>query len=112
MLARYSIERGRKLSDYPKALREGTRQDTRKHTRHVLRPDAARVAAYLDDPSDGAWASFAKAYRAQLEQRHGAERAAFDELAALATAGDVYIGCSCPTVRNPDVERCHTVLRY
>jgi hypothetical protein len=110
MLARYSIERGRKLADYPRRIREGKRQDTRKHTSHVLRPDAEEVTAYLADGSDGAWRRFAAAYRAALRARFRDERARFDELAALATAGDVFIGCSCPTVKNPDVRRCHTAL--
>jgi hypothetical protein len=30
--------------------------------------------------------------------------------ADLANNNDVYLGCSCPTKRNPDVNRCHTVL--
>ena len=110
MLARYSIERGRKLADYPRRLREGTRQDTRKHTRHVLRPDTAEVTKYLDDPTDAAWARFEKAYLQALRERFLADPAPFDELAALAAEGDVYIGCNCPTAKNPDVRRCHTTL--
>ena len=110
MLARYSIERGRKLGSYPKNVREGTRQDTRKHTRHVLRPDAAIVNDYLARPTDAAWARFEVAYLAGLEQRFGSEREALDGLAALASTADVFLGCSCPTAKNPDVWRCHTVL--
>lgn len=110
MLARYSIERGRKLADYPRRIREATRQDTRKHTRHVLRPDAALVAKYLEDPTDAAWARFQKAYLRALDERYRADPAPFDELAALATEGDVYVGCNCPTAKNPDVRRCHTTL--
>ncbi len=29
---------------------------------------------------------------------------------ALATDEDVFLGCNCPTAKNPDVQRCHTVL--
>ncbi len=110
MLARYSIERGRALADHPKRVREGARQDTRKHTRHVLRPDAARVERYLADPSDAAWRRFSKAYLRELELRFAADREPFDALAELAESRDVYLGCSCPTAKNPDVRRCHTVL--
>ena len=28
----------------------------------------------------------------------------------LARRHDVYLGCNCPTARQPDVLRCHTVL--
>ena len=31
-------------------------------------------------------------------------------LAEEAKVSDVYLGCSCPTAKNPDVRRCHTVL--
>ena len=110
MLSRYSIERGRKLADYPRRVREAIRQDTRKHTRHVLRPDEKEVQAYLADPSDAAWKRFERAYLRLLRQRFAADRKAFDAIAALADAGDVYLGCNCPTAKNPDVNRCHTVL--
>ncbi|NUP04470.1 MAG: hypothetical protein HOW73_00225 [Polyangiaceae bacterium] len=107
MLARYSMIRGAPASSLP----QGIRQDTRKHTRHVLRPDAemvAKVLAAADD--DGAWRRFEKQYRALLEKRFKADRAPFDELAELARQEDVYLGCNCPTAKNPDVRRCHTSL--
>ena len=108
MIGRYRMVRGRRPAGEP--LPEGVRQDTRKHTGHVLRPDAAAVEALLADLSEDAWRSFAADYRALLEAR--AERApeALDELARLAREGDLWLGCSCPTARNPDVRRCHTVL--
>ena len=28
----------------------------------------------------------------------------------MAKEKDVFLGCSCPTRKNPDVNRCHTVL--
>jgi hypothetical protein len=108
VLGRYRMVRGRRPADEP--LPEGVRQDTRKHTRHVLRPEAAAVEALLAELSEDAWQAFAASYRALLEAR--AERApeALDELARLAREGDLWLGCSCPTARNPDVRRCHTVL--
>ena len=110
MLARYSMERGKKLEAYPRRLRDATRQDTRKHTRHVLRPDAEEVRAYLADPSSAAWKAFEAAYTAEVEARFESDREPFDRLAARAGDGDVFIGCSCPTRTNPDVRHCHTVL--
>ncbi|WP_394821270.1 hypothetical protein [Pendulispora albinea] len=107
MLARYSMIRGAPKSALPK----GIRQDTRKHTRHVLRPTAEmveRVLARADD--DAAWSAFAKSYRALLDERFEKNRAEFDELAELARTEDVYLGCNCPTAKNPDVRRCHTAL--
>jgi uncharacterized protein YeaO (DUF488 family) len=105
MLGRYTMVRGTPPSELPK----GNRQDTRKHTQHVLRPTPQMVEAVLSNPGDpSAWRDFAKAYRELLDQRFGKERAKFDALAAAARTGDVYLGCSCPTARNPDVRRCHT----
>jgi hypothetical protein len=92
------------------ALPRGIRQDTRKHTRHVLRPTAALVRDYLAAPSDAAWRRYAKAYRTLIAERFREDRSAFDELAALARTEDVYLGCSCPTKHNPDVRHCHTWL--
>jgi len=108
MLARYRIVRGRRPDDDP--LPDGVRQDTRKHTRHVLRPSAELVAALLADPSEPSFRRFASGYRALLEQRFGSERERFDALARLAREQHVYLGCNCPTERQPDVRRCHTAL--
>jgi|SRR5688572_29090972 len=108
MLARYRIVRGRRPDDDP--LPDGVRQDTRKHTRHVLRPSAELVAALLADSSERSFRRFASAYRALLEERFGSERERFDELARLAREQHVYLGCNCPTERQPDVRRCHTAL--
>ena len=112
MLGRYRIVRGKRAPDDP--LPDGVRQDTRKHTRHVLRPDTDAVKAFLDNPSDAAWKAFARDYEALLERRRTETPEAFDELAARATDEDVWIGCNCPTAKNPDVRRCHTylALRY
>jgi len=106
MLARYQMARGVPAS----ALPRGIRQDTRKHTSHVLRPTATMVEDYLAAPSDAAWRKVVKQYRALLEERFAADRRPFDELAELARTSDVYLGCSCPTKKNPDVRHCHTWL--
>ena len=108
MLARYQIYRGKRPSGDP--LPAGIRQDTRKHTRHFLRPSPEAVFAYLDGPSEEAWRKFADGYRQDLESRFRDERAAFDRLAEQAMSDDVYLGCNCPTKKNPDVRRCHTWL--
>lgn len=107
MLSRYSIVRGVPASKLPK----GVRQDTRKHTHHLVRPTkemVEEVLAHVDD--DEAWRAFEKEYKALLAQRFKTERAAFDDLAELARNEDVWFGCNCPTAKNPDVRRCHTVL--
>lgn len=103
-LGRYQMKRGRARGELP----SGERQDTRKHTRHVLRPAAANVAAYLS--GEMTWPAFAEAYRALVEARMAEDRGPFDALADLARATDVWLGCSCPTKQNPDVRRCHTWL--
>jgi uncharacterized protein YeaO (DUF488 family) len=104
------MERGKKLADYPKHVREGTSQDTRKHTRNNLRPDALEVRSYLADPSPAAWQAFEAAYLDELNARFVNDRSAFDALASLASEGGVFLGCNCPTSANPDVNHCHTVL--
>jgi hypothetical protein len=106
MLARYTMERGKPA----RALPPGIRQDTRKHTRHCLRPAKELVETYLASPGACAWRTFETSYRKLLEGRFQDDRMPFDTLAALARDGDVHIGCSCPTARNPDVNHCHTVL--
>ena len=108
MLARYRIVRGTRSPDDP--LPDGVRQDTRKHTRHVLRPTSPLVLALLKDSSAEAFARFERGYRALLQQRFATERQHFDQLAELARTNDVYLGCNCPTQRQPNVRRCHTVL--
>jgi uncharacterized protein YeaO (DUF488 family) len=114
VLARYRIERGKALADMPRAVREGRREDTRKHTRHCLRPSAELVARVDADSSKREWAAFARAYRALLQERAERDPRPFDELYERAKRGDVFIGCSCPSAKNPDVMRCHTVaaLRF
>ena len=108
MLARYRIVRGKRPPGDP--LPDGLRVDVRKHTRHVLRPEADAVAAFLDDPTDSSFQAFRRRYEATLEARFRKERAEFDALATAATQGDVYLGCNCPTKTNPDVNHCHTTM--
>src|SRR6185503_14720931 len=108
MLARYQIVRGKRPPGNP--LPAGKRIDIRKHTNHVLRPDAKLVVEFLKHPDAAAWRRYTVAYLALLERRFAADRAAFDALAAEARAGDVYVGCNCPTKKNPNVKQCHTYL--
>ncbi|MEM1413341.1 MAG: hypothetical protein AAGH15_00495 [Myxococcota bacterium] len=103
-LGRYQIRRGRPLAELP----EGNRQDARKHTRHVLRPEAEAVEAFLADP--GTFEAFRRRYEATVARRFAEDRAPFDALAALAREAPVYLGCSCPTKRQAHPERCHTAL--
>jgi hypothetical protein len=100
--------RGKRPSSDP--LPPGVRQDTRKHTRHCLRPAADMVRRFLDDRGSYSWREFKQDYMKLLCARFAAEREPFDELASLAVAADVFIGCSCPTKKNPEVSHCHTVL--
>lgn len=108
MLGRYRIVRGRRPPDDP--LPDGARQDTRKHTHHVLRPDSDAVRAFLARPDDAAFRRFAAGYRALLARRIAADPRPFAALAERAREQHVWLGCSCPTAKNPDVWRCHTVL--
>lgn len=102
------MRRGRALVDMPAILREGERQDTRKHTKHPLRPTPALVADALGGAID--WDTFADRYRALVDQRRVSDPAPYDQLTALARRHDVFLGCSCPTKAQPDVRRCHTFL--
>ncbi len=108
MLTRYRMYRGARPADDP--LPSGIRLDTRKHTKHCLRPTSDAVRDYLAAPNDEAWEQFAAAYRATLAERLESDPTPFDDLAAKARTNDVHLGCSCPTAKNPDVRQCHTWL--
>jgi len=108
MLARYRIVRGKRDPEDP--LPNGERIDTRKHTRHCLRPEAKSVAALIADPRPANFRAFAAEYELTLARRFAADRRPFDALAERAMDHDVYLGCNCPTAWNPDVRHCHTVL--
>jgi len=104
MLGRYAMHRGRPAEELP----SGERQDTRKHTRHPLRPTPDLVERYL--ARDIGWGTFAAEYGAIVAARFAEDPAPFDAIAEAARAGDVWLGCSCPTKRQPRVDRCHTWL--
>ena len=108
MLARYRIVRGKRPPGEP--LPNGTRYDTRKHTRHVLRPTEAMVEQFLADPSEQGFRRFRRAYLEELGRRFTQQREAFDALADEARREAVYLGCNCPTARQPEVQHCHTWL--
>lgn len=90
------------------ALPDGERCDTRRHTRHVLRPTRELVDTYLANPTDGAWLTFRSAYLELLATRFAGDRTPFDDLAERARDHDVYLGCSCPSKANPTAGHCHT----
>ena len=108
MISRYKIYRGKRPAQDP--LPDGIRQDTRKHTSHVLAPETKMVFRALADSTAAGWARFEKAYVELLESRYKSNRDAFAELVKLSESNDVYIGCNCPTQAQPDVMRCHTVV--
>jgi len=108
VLSRYKMFRGKRPADDP--LPDGVRIDTRKHTRHFLRPNAETVESYLAAPDGAAWKIFRSEYRAELGKRFATDRGPFDELVEQAQRENVFIGCSCPTAKNPDVQHCHTML--
>ena len=88
----------------------GVRMDTRMHTRHCLRPTKEIVTRYLDPADDYAWGDFRQDYLALLRSRFESDPRPFEDLAERARQEDVYLGCSCPTKKNPDVRHCHTML--
>lgn len=68
------------------------------------------VERFLKNLDPEGFAEFRSAYRELLDRRFAAERQTFDALAELARTDDVYLGCNCPTAKQPDVTRCHTSL--
>lgn len=108
MIGRYRIVRGVRSADDP--LPQGLRQDTRKHTRHILRPSAELVTRFLLLSSAAGFAAFRAGYLRLLEERFRQDSKAFDALCDLARRSDVFLGCNCPTAKQPDVHRCHTYL--
>jgi len=108
MLSRYTIYR-RRPKDAP-PLPDGIRQDSRWRTRHILRPTQEMVDDYLANPNDEAWLRFKDEYLELLKTRQLEEPERFVELASLSSGNSVFIGCSCPTAKQPMIERCHTWL--
>lgn len=108
MLTRYKMHRGPPPPDG--SLPKGIRQDTRWRTKHPLRPIEGIVREFLAAPDEQTWRRFRAAYLDLLKRRFGEDWVPFDNLAKLAKANDVYLGCSCPTKLNPRVDHCHTFL--
>lgn len=70
-----------------------------------LSPSAGLVVRAQAARTEGEWAAFAKAFRAEMKQP--VARHALDLLAALSHGADFSIGCYCE-----DEERCHrSILR-
>ena len=110
MLSRYTMCLYGRRPPEVGPLPEGIRQDTRYRTKHPLRPTEEIVTTYLADPTDEAWRIFKAKYLAIVQERFEEDRGPFDRLAELATENDVYLGCNCPTKKNPVRGRCHTYL--
>ena len=104
MLSRYTMHRGKP----PEVA--GIRMNTRKHTRHCLRPSVEVVTRFLDPNDAYGWDQFKEDYLSLVQQRFAENRSLFDQLAERARHEDVYLGCSCPTKSNPNVQHCHTWL--
>jgi len=75
----------------------------------LLRPDEEIVEEFLKDTSVG-WSKFRTAYLKILNDRFKESPEQFQKLADLAMTQDLFLGCNCPTARNPDVKHCHTWL--
>lgn len=103
MLSRYRINQW-----HPEHV-DGIRQDTRKHTRHILRPPGPLVERFLGDPSLD-FGEFRGEYTQTVAERFARDPRRFHDLAELADRHDVYLGCSCTTKRQPDITHCHTWL--
>ncbi|MBK7092877.1 MAG: hypothetical protein IPH59_14355 [bacterium] len=110
MLARYQIPpRFHKIPPGDPALK-GTRLDTRKNHNYVFCPTPEMVEAYFNDMTPKGWKLFTKNYRRLLQERFETRREEFDKWATVAAESDLFLGCSCPTERNPNLEQCHTWL--
>jgi len=68
------------------------------------------VTRFLDPNDKYAWGQFRVDYLSLVQRRHEVDRKPFDQLAERALHEDVYLGCSCPTKSNPNVQNCHTWL--
>lgn len=106
MLSRYTMYRRRPVDAKP--LPDGIRQDTRWRTHHVLRPTEEMVESFLKDTGPSGWKKFHSAYLDLLKARFHDSPEEFQKLASLAADQDVYLGCNCPTEKNPNVHHCHT----
>ena len=68
------------------------------------------VERLLSSPSAQGYDQFRRAYLKLLGERFVTQRTAFDDLARCAMQADVYLGCNCPTRKQPQLAHCHTVL--
>lgn len=109
MLSRYKIPWYQRIPRGDPVL-TGRRIDTRKHRNNIFSPSREMVVEYLHKPTDQTWENYGREYNLLLEQRFRTRRSEFDALAKLAMNTDVFLGCNCPTKKNPDAYRCHTVL--
>lgn len=75
----------------------------------MLAPPTELVKAFLRDTGSG-WSRFREGYLATLEERFASDRSHFEALAERARVQDVFLGCNCPTRKQPRVDHCHTVL--
>jgi len=91
-------------------LPQGIRISTLHKTEHCFAQTKEIVQVYLEKPTSENWDIYVKKYIALLEHRFIERRKEFEEIADLAMNNNVFIGCYCPTKKNPDVYRCHTVL--
>jgi hypothetical protein len=66
------------------------------------------VTEFLSGSVADPWQIFKHRYLTLIRRRFQEDRTLFDTLAADAMCSNVYLGCSCPTQRNPDVRQCHT----
>ena len=67
------------------------------------------METFLGEVETG-WPDFRAAYLALLKSRFAEDPRPFQQLARDASAGDVHLGCNCPTKRQPQVLHCHTTL--
>lgn len=68
------------------------------------------MAERTEGVTNKAWHGFKREYHALLVKRFHVASKRFDDLAELATENNVFIGCSCPTKKNPVPGHCHTYL--
>ena len=110
------IRNARTLQDLSRKTAGGGDASGRNSAGHAKTHSALSAASchecfqVLANPTAASWKNFEAAHSRDLQSRFDSNRAPFDELAELATAKDVFLGCSCPTKKNLDVNRCHTVL--
>jgi hypothetical protein len=64
----------------------------------------------LAKPTTAAWKKTKAAYQRLIAARFKTDRTPFDRLAELASENKVFVGCSCGTANNRDVNHCHTVI--